>query len=92
MSAVVPDNFFARMQGAAFFGFGAGQGEKFSGWGEGERNRATIKLGAFSGWAGAVMKIFGAGAPIFPCATLFFWQIVVLEKFFFTNRDNRFVN
>ena len=55
------------MHGAAFFALGqggaeetvvrwdkAGQGAKSSGWG-----RATVKLGAFSGWDGAVLKFSG---------------------------------
>ena len=38
------------------FGDGAGQGVKSSGPG-----RVTVKLGAFLGWGGAVLKILGPG-------------------------------
>ena len=47
--------------GAAEKKFGLGQGVKSS-----ERGRVTVKLEAFSGWGGAVLKIFGTGAAIFP--------------------------
>ena len=36
----------------------------------------------WAGQGGAELKILGAGAPIFPCTSLIFWQIVVLEMFF----------
>ena len=40
---------------------GAGQRKKSVGPGG-----VTVKLEAFSGWGGAVLKIFGTGAAIFP--------------------------
>ena len=32
------------------------------------RGDVTVKIGAFLGWGGAVLKIFRAGAAIFPGA------------------------
>ena len=58
--------FFASGRGGAgqrktFLGWGrAGQGVKSSG-----RGGVTVNLGAFSGWGGAVLNIFEAGAAIF---------------------------
>ena len=64
------------MHGAAFILIRAGRGEeKNFGVGQGGawmksswRGDVTVKIGAFLGWGGAVLKIFRAGAAIFPGA------------------------
>ena len=61
--------------GQPFFVLGAGQRNEFSGWDgavqglkSSRREGVTVKLGAFAGLGRAVLKIFGAGAAIFPGA------------------------
>ena len=52
------------MHGQSFFPSGwGGTGHRVKSL---EQGRVTVKLGAFLGWDGAVLKFFGASAAIFP--------------------------
>ena len=61
----------AGMHRAAFFASGRGRRKNFrvgAGQGQNPLGRTTVKLRAFLGRSGAVLKVRGSGAPIFPGA------------------------